>query len=247
MLSPISNQLQDNYERFLPFITEARKRLMFLFSIFLIVSALGFIYYEKIITLALSLFNLKGINIVFTSPFQYINLSISSGFVLGSLVIFPLLVFQVLSFLKPGLTSKEHRTIVTLVPAGIFLFLFGFSYGVFIMRYALILFYEKSVELEIGNLLDISRFLSQTLITASLMGLAFQFPIVLTALMRLKVIRYQNLTSQRALAYSASVIFAALLPPTDLLSLAMLTLPLVILFETTLLLNKFVLKSHLLA
>ncbi len=239
-------QLQDNYNRYLPFIVEIRTRLAFLLSIFVIASILGFIYYEKIIVFTLGLFNLAGINIVFTSPFQYVNLAISSGLLIGLVAVFPLIIFQVLSFLKPALSPKEHRTLVVLIPGGILLFAIGFSFGIFIMRYVLVLFYQKSVELEIGNLLDISRFLSQILLTSALMGLAFQFPIVLTALMRLKVLKYEDIAKQRPLAYALSLIFAAFLPPTDLLSLALLTIPLVFLFETMLLLNRFVLKSHLL-
>jgi len=57
---------------------EVRKRLFFVASIFLISSALGFIYYEKIITTSLGIFNLEGINIVFTSPFQFLELSVNS-------------------------------------------------------------------------------------------------------------------------------------------------------------------------
>jgi sec-independent protein translocase protein TatC len=114
------------------------------------------------------------------------------------------------------------------------------------MKYVISLFYEKSVELQIGNYLDISFLLSKIVLTGILMGLAFQFPIVLTVLMRLKVVRYKDFVKQRIFAWSLSLIFAALLPPTDLLSLALLTLPLVMLFELTLILNRVFLKAHLL-
>ena len=64
--------------------------------------------------------------------------------------------------------------------------------------------------------------------------------------MRFKVIKYQAFAKQRLFVYALSLIFAALLPPTDLLSLVLLFLPLALLFELTLLLNKYILKSHLL-
>jgi len=54
--------------------------------------------------------------------------------------------------------------------------------------------------------------------------------------------RSQALKKQRVIAYAGAIVFAALLPPTDLLSLLLLTLPLVILFELTVLLNKTVPK-----
>ena len=174
--------MDDVANRYFPYLMEVRKRLFFVASIFLISTALGFIYYEKIITFSLSIFKLEGINIVFTSPFQFIELSINSGLLVGLIAIFPLMIVQVMAFLKPALKKNEFRLVVSLLPLSIFLFIFGFAYGIFIMRYVLVIFYERSVALSIGNFLDVTRFLSQILVTSALMGLAFQFPVVLTIL-----------------------------------------------------------------
>lgn len=241
-----SSQLQETIDKYMPYIAEIQKRLLFIVAIFIIGTTIGFIYYDKIVALMLSIFHLKGINIVFTSPFQFINLAMSSGFLVGVLAVSPFLIFQIISFLKPALKKQEYKIVVGLLPLSIILFIFGFAFGVLIMRYVIELFYEKSVALNIGNLLDISQLLSQILVTATLMGLAFQFPIVITLLMRFKVIKYKVFVKQRPVAYIISIIFAALLPPTDILSMVILTLPLIILFELTLILNRVLLKSHLL-
>jgi len=242
----MSTETEDALAKYTPFIVEIRKRLLFLLSVLLISGSLGFIYYQRIITVILDFFNLEGVNIVSTSPFQFMNLAITSGFLTGIVIAFPVLLFQVLTFLKPALHSKEYRTVVALLPVTTLLFLGGFAFGVVTMRYVVILFYQRSSELQIGNFLDISLLLSQILLTAVLMGLAFQFPIILTILMRLKVINYKMLIKKRLLVYAISLIFATLLPPTDLLSLVVLFLPLALLFELTLILNRWVLKSHIL-
>ncbi|PIP52910.1 hypothetical protein COX08_03880 [Candidatus Beckwithbacteria bacterium CG23_combo_of_CG06-09_8_20_14_all_34_8] len=83
------------------------------------------------------------------------------------------------------------------------------------------------------------------MVTSSLMGVAFQYPIVMTLLIRFKVIKHKTFEKQRPFAYVIALAFAAILPPTDLFSLILLTLPLVILFETTLILNRMFLKTHL--
>ena len=242
----MSTETEDALAKYTPFIVEIRKRLLFLLSVLLISGSLGFIYYQRIITVILDFFNLEGVNIVSTSPFQFMNLAITSVFLTGIVIAFPVLLFQVLTFLKPALHSKEYRTVVALLPVTTLLFLGGFAFGVVTMRYVVILFYQRSSELQIGNFLDISLLLSQILLTAVLMGLAFQFPIILTILMRLKVINYKMLIKKRLLVYAISLIFATLLPPTDLLSLVVLFLPLALLFELTLILNRWVLKSHIL-
>lgn len=239
-------ELDNSMAKYMPFLVEIRKRLFFTLAVFLIATILGFIFYEKTTRFVLALFSIQGLNIVFTSPFQFISLAVNSGLLIGFVAVLPLIIIQILSFLKPALSSKEYKTVVLLMPVSISLFIVGFSYGVTMMKYMVGLFYEKSLSLEVGNLLDINRLLSLILITAVLMGLAFQFPIVLTVLMRFKAIKYQTFVKQRIWAYTSALLFAVILPPTDILSLIFLFLPLAMLFEITLLLNKKLLKSHLL-
>jgi sec-independent protein translocase protein TatC len=207
-------------------------------SIFVLFGILGFFYYEKIITFIISLLDLNGVNIVFTSPFQFLNLAISSSLSLGLIVTIPLLIYQLLTFLKPALKVKEYRSIVALLPVSIILFLGGFIFGFLMMKYVVVIFYSKSVSLNIGNMLDISKLLSQILVTSAFMGLAFQFPIVMSLLMDFKIVSHKVFSSQRPIAYLIAIIFAALMPPTDILSMTLLALPLVVLFELTLLLNR---------
>jgi len=238
--------LESTVIKYSPFFSEIRKRLIFTLSIFVIFAAVGFMYYESIIHFILKIFALEGLNIVFTSPFQFLSLSVNSAFLAGFIAVLPLAIFQVLSFIRPALRKSEYRSVLALLPIAILLFISGFTFGVLIMKYAVIIFYQKSVELNIGNFLDVTTLLSQILLTAIMMGIAFQFPIFLTILMKLKVIKYQQIVKQRLLIYGLSLIFSAILPPTDLLSLVLLFLPLALLFELTLLLNRFILRSHLL-
>lgn len=224
--------------KYFPYLVEIRKRLLFTFSLFLISSILGFVYYEKIINLLLSVFKVGNVNIVFTSPFQFFTLAVNLGLMVGIAISLPLIIVQLLSFLKPALKKNEFKLIISLIPLSILLFILGLVFGVGIMKYIVTLFYQKSLELNIGNFLDISMLLSKIALTGALMGLAFQFPIAITILIRLGVIERQFFVKQRPFAYGTALIFAALLPPTDILSLLLLTLPLVFLFEVTLLLNR---------
>lgn len=234
----VENTVQENINRYFPLLSEVRRRLLFVFSIFILFGVFGFFYYEKIITYIIGLLDLNGVNIVFTSPFQFLNLAISSSLTIGLIVTIPLLVYQLLTFLKPALKSKEYRSVVTLLPISILLFIGGFVFGFLMMKYVVTIFYSKSVELNIGNMLDISKLLSQILVTSAMMGLAFQFPIVMSLLMDFKIVSHKLFSSGRPVAYMIAIIFAAIMPPTDVLSLILLTLPLVILFELTLLLNR---------
>lgn len=238
MKNKVPLTVQENINRYFPLLSEVRKRLLFVASIFILSGVIGFFYYEKIITFIIGLLDLNGVNIVFTSPFQFLNLAISSSLSVGLIITIPILIYQLLTFLKPALKVKEYRSVMSLLPVSIILFVGGFVFGFVMMKYVVVIFYTKSVQLNIGNMLDISKLLSQILVTSALMGLGFQFPIVMSLLMDFKIVSHKFFVSQRPFAYLIAIIFAALMPPTDLLSMTLLALPLVVLFELTLLLNR---------
>ncbi|OGC54591.1 hypothetical protein A2797_01755 [candidate division WWE3 bacterium RIFCSPHIGHO2_01_FULL_48_15] len=240
--STVDGGWQEAVDKYYPFLIEIRRRLIWLGIWFAVFALLGFAYYEQIVTFSLQIFRLEGVNFVFTSQFQFISLAISSAFAVAMIATFPLVIIQILSFLQPALRAREFRFVLMLVPVAIIFFLAGFFYGVVVMKYVVGLFYQAALQLDVGNLLDVSSFLSQIITTATLMGVAFEFPIVLTALLKLKVLEYQTVSSKRPIVYFACLLFAALLPPTDVLSLALLTAPLIVLFESTLFINKVFLR-----
>ncbi len=220
-----------------PFLAEARRRLIFTFIVFALASITGFTFYEAIIKLLIDLLSLKGINLVFTSPFQFINLSIACGVTTGVVVVLPLFIAQVFSFLKPALNRKEFRMVMRSLPICVILFVIGFVFGALIMKWQIELFLARSVSLGIGNVLDISRLLTTVLLTSVFLGIGFQFPIVLFLLMQIGVISRQQLTSKRLWVYLGSFIFAILLPADSILADILLSLPLIVLFELTLLVS----------
>ncbi|MGD0523116.1 MAG: twin-arginine translocase subunit TatC [Candidatus Microgenomates bacterium] len=232
-----SPELTAIVNKYSPSLKEARKRIIFTLAFFVVAMFAGFIFYEQIIKFLVNLLSLKGINIVFTSPFQFINLAISCGVATGFILSFPLFITQILSFLKPALRGKEYKMVVRFLPFSIILFLIGFIFGALIMKWQIEIFLNRSISLGIGNILDISHLLSTVLLTSTLMGIGFQFPIILLLLMRMGIINSQQLSKQRRWVYLGSFIFAVLLPPDSILADILLSLPMIIIFEITLMLN----------
>jgi hypothetical protein len=103
-------RLQENSDKYMPYLLEIRKRLFFLSAIFATASsAVGFFYYERVIFLLLRRFQNDRGKHRFYFTFQYINLAINSAFLVGLFVVFPLFIYQLLSFLKPALTKSEYQ------------------------------------------------------------------------------------------------------------------------------------------
>ena len=236
--------LERTINTYFPYLVEIRRRLLLAVCLMIVAAVLGFVYYDRIVMAVVGMLKLQGINIVFTSPFQYIELAMSSALLIGLVSAIPFIIWQLLSFLRPALRPGEYRLVLFMLPLSVILFVLGFGFGLVIMKYVVVIFQQNASRLAVGNFLDISKLLSAILATAGLMGMAFQFPVVLSVLVRFGIISLHQLIKQRPWAWLTSFFFAVLLPPTDILSAVLLTLPLVILFELTLLLNWIVAKRQ---
>ena len=234
----ISPETRKAMERYMPYLNELRKKLFIVIIVFGVFFCLGAIGYKQILVFIMGRFNLQGINIVLTSPYQFIDLALQIGSLCGLLIAVPLLIWYLITFLRPALEDDEFKSIVSLMPLSLLLFILGFITGTTIMNAIINLFTRATSVMNIQNLWDIGLFFSQTLFMGIAMALAFQFPIILTILMRFKVVKKIQLTQYRPYIYFGILIYAVLMPPTDLISLTVLTLPLFFLFELTLLLNK---------
>jgi sec-independent protein translocase protein TatC len=106
------------------------------------------------------------------------------------------------------------------------------------MQFVISLYSQTAVSFNVGNIWDISRFFSQTIIMGLCLGTIFEMPIVLTILIRLKLVKKEFIAKHRRYFYAAIVIMAAFLPPNDIISLGILTTIPLFLFELALVLNK---------
>lgn len=236
--SLITPEVQTAIDRYLPYLEDIRKKILIVLGVFIGTAAITGFNYQWLIKLGLRGFDLRGINMVLTSPNQILQLGVTTGMFCGLILTAPLVLYFLLNFLKPALSPKEYKLIISLLPASFFLFLFGFAFGIWTMRFIVSLFAQTAVGLDMSNLWDISQFFNQVVVSGLLLGFLFQFPVILTVLLRLHVLTRQQLAKQRAYVYTGILIVAAILPPTDIFSLLFLTIPLFLLFEITLLLNK---------
>lgn len=231
-------ETQANMEAYMPYLIEAQKRLLISVAALIGTAILGAVYYRQILRFIMGQFDLTGINMVLTSPYQVIELAIQTGVYLGLVITFPLIVYNVLSFLKPALEEDEYKTITSLLPYCLILFVAGFFFGVWVMNFIISLFAKATLDFSIGNIWDISRFFGQILFSGVTLGIVFQFPIILTVLMKFNLMSREQMVERRPYFYAAGLIVAAALPPTDIVSLILLVLPLLVLFELTLLMNR---------
>lgn len=225
-------------EKFLPFLEDLRHRLYRAVILFAVFFLGGFFSAGIILKKILSFVHIDKVIIATSSPFQFTDIAMDVGSFLAITVSVPYIIYSFYVFIFPALTRREKIRLLKSVPLSIGLFIVGFSYGFFILYYALGLLASINNSLGIANFWNIGQFLSQVLMTSALLGLVFEFPLVLALLIKLGITTSQTLKNNRRVAYFLAICLTALLPPTDGVSLIAMALPLVLLYEGTILLIK---------
>ncbi len=225
-------------ETFLPYLEELRTRIYGSTVFFCLIFCIGFFSSGILLKHLLKVFDIKTVTIATTSPFQFANIAVDIGFFLALLCTIPVLIYDIYLFIKPALDDKERKKFWLSIPLSFILFISGFSYGFLILYYSFELLARINIEFGIANIWDLGTLLSQIFITSSLLGIIFQFPLIISIALRIGVVDLAFLKEKRRISFFIILLLVSLLPPTDGISLIAMALPLVLLYEITLLINK---------
>jgi sec-independent protein translocase protein TatC len=170
--------------------------------------------------------------------FMYLRLSLFTGF----LISFPVIAWQTYSFMAPGLYKKEKKALLPYLLISPFLFLLGAALSYF---YVIPLAWKFFVSFEqpVGVLpivleARISEYLSLVISLIVGFGLAFQLPLILIMLTHLGILQASWLSRFRRHSIVVIFIAAAILTPPDVISQVALAVPLLLLYEISVLICK---------
>ena len=166
---------------------------------------------------------------------QSMRLSLISGVVLA----FPILLYQLWAFISPGLSQKEVKVFIIALYGGTCLFILGLLFAYFfVIPTALSFFWDYSKSLGIQPTWTIDHYINFVLMFLLSFGLAFELPIILILLVRLKIISAKSLSEKRPYIIVVLAIVAAILTPPDVVSQVMLLIPLWLLYEISVFISK---------
>lgn len=149
----------------------------------------------------------------------------------GAAIAMPVLVYQVFAFVGPGLTRKERRWVFALLPLVSVFFLFGVAFGYlvvlpFAVRYLL------TFTTEVQPLIRVSNYFGFVTTVLFWLGLAFETPLIIYMLAKVKLVTVQRLSRYRKYAILAVFIIAAAITPTpDPFNQTLVAIPLYLLYE----------------
>tara|TARA_B100000900_G_scaffold390359_1_gene384026 strand:+ start:2037 stop:2831 length:795 start_codon:yes stop_codon:yes gene_type:complete len=243
-------------------LAELRTRLIYSFLFFIIVFSISLVNFQignfhgsisELVYIFLqnplaNIINERGGRMIFTALHEGFFTQIKVGFYFALFISLPLMLVQIWRYISPGLYKDEKNIFLPFMIATPFLFLLSFLMVYFVVMpiaWNFFLSFElpsSSIGLPIEVEPRISEYLSLVLRLILAFGLCFQLPILILLLVRIGIIDVPWLKSKRKYCILFAFITAAILTPPDVISQFLLALPLILLYEVSIIISKFIKK-----
>lgn len=160
----------------------------------------------------------------------------------GVLLALPWLMYQIWSFVAPGLYGHEKRLALPLIFFGSLLAYCGIAFVQFFVLDRMFAFIQKFTPESVAATPDISSYVEAILGLYLAFGVSFQVPIVVVLLARMNLVSIQKLKDFRGYFVVLAFVIAAVLTPPDVISQLALAVPMCLLYEAGIFAAKFFIK-----
>ena len=150
----------------------------------------------------------------------------------------PVILYQAYAYLLPALTTRERRYVVPFLILAPGLFIAGVVFGYFVVLPAATKFLLNFNDAQFNIQVRARDYYSFFTLTLGVMGVIFELPNAILAVTRLGIITPEQLSKNRRYAYVILAVVAMLLPGTDPISMLLELVPLIVLYEGSVLLAR---------
>jgi sec-independent protein translocase protein TatC len=159
--------------------------------------------------------------------------------VLSLFIAMPFVLYQIWSFVAPGLYSNEKRLIVPLMFGSTLLFYSGIAFAYFLVFPVVFAFFTSVAPEGVVIATDISSYLDFILKLFFAFGAAFEIPIAIILMCWTGMTTPDSLREKRAYVVVGAFVIGMLLTPPDIISQTMLAVPMLLLFEVGIIIASF--------
>ena len=179
------------------------------------------------------------------SPADTLLVTFKAAILFGLGLVSPWIAYQLWRFVSPALYKDERKRAVIFC-AFVFVFFFiGLAFAYFVvLPIAIRFFYEYTIKMGIAPDWAIANYYGLVIAFMACFGIIFELPVAVTILTWLGIITSQDLTRYRKHAIVCIFIAAALLTPPDVITQLMMGIPLIALYEVSILVSKIIDKGR---
>lgn len=241
----VEDELAGTEAPLLEHLIELRKRLIMSFAVIAVLFVGCFFVADEVFLFLLGPFEraaggIEGVRLIYTAPQEFFFTKLAVAFFSALFLAFPIIAGQIYAFVAPGLYKKERGAFLPYLFATPILFGIGAAvmyYGVLPLAIGFFLSQEVGGTglATIEMLPRVSEYLGLIMTLVFAFGICFQLPVVLTLLASIELVDQKKLKSWRKYAIVAILCAAAFLTPPDPISQLGLALPLLLLYEISIL------------
>ncbi|MDP5081334.1 MAG: twin-arginine translocase subunit TatC [Winogradskyella sp.] len=167
--------------------------------------------------------------------------SIFAGFIIA----FPYVLYQLWSFISPGLKTTERKSSRGFIIIASLLFFIGVLFGYYIITPLSINFLANyQISEQISNEFDVSSVIAIVRSSSIASGFVFELPIIIYFLTKIGLVTPQILRKYRKFALVIVLILSAIITPPDIASQVIVAIPILILYQVSIYISKFVLRNQ---
>lgn len=221
-------------------LQEFRSRLIICLVAVAVASGIAYNFVDDIITIL----SAPAGKLYFLNPaevfFSYIQVAVATGI----LVTLPIICYEIWGFIRPALMPDERKAAFWLVPAAVLLFYAGLAFSYYAVFPAAVLFFMGFATPSLQPMFSLSSYLSFFIAFMLPFGVVFELPLVLFFLAKIGLVTSAFLKSKRRILIVIAFVFAAVVSPTtDIFTQVMIAVPMVLLYEISIVLVKFILRK----
>jgi sec-independent protein translocase protein TatC len=235
---------------FLDHLEELRWRLIWSLAAVMVFAVVGFVLAERFDLLGFLIEPIKpflhGSKLKYLSPTVPFFITLKLGILVGLILASPVVIYHVWAFLSPALLPTEKRAIVPSLYLGVVLFGIGMAMAYYLVLPVTLRFTMGFQTESLEQAIVIEEYLSVVVRLLLAFGIVFEMPVVILALSALGVVTPQFLASKRRYAIAIITVVSSVITPGDVVTVTvMMMLPLVALYELSILLSRMVTRNRL--
>ena len=174
-----------------------------------------------------------------------VNVFIWMCILFGFILSFPYILWEIWKFISPALYEKEKKYAASFIIVSSFLFFVGVLFGYYLIAPLSVQFFASYiVSPEISNSIDVNSYISLMKTSAIASGLLFELPIIIFFLTKIGLVNPEFLRKYRKYTLIIVLIVSAIITPPDVISQVIVAIPIMILYEVSILISVLVVKSQ---
>ena len=222
-------------------LVEFRKRLLAVIICFLLVFCISLLFADQVYQYITQGFSQK---LIVLGPNDILWIYLRLASLMAFSLTLPYTVYQVWCFVRPALKTEEAGAIFVYISATFLCFVGGLAFGFYFVTPTLLQVLLGLGENLFETQLTAQNYLDFVFQTTMPLALIFELPVIIAFLTSIGLIGPGLLVSYRRYAYFILLVLAVILTPADFISDLAMTVPLIVLYEVSIVVSKWIIKRR---